>query len=71
MNLKALLNPPTAREMALKEKQEAERLLLQAQTAKEFATQMEVYHAGRVKRLTEYLGILPEPERCPQGAYDC
>lgn len=41
--------------MAIKEKQEAERLLLEAQTAKEFATQMEVYHSGRVKRLDAYL----------------
>lgn len=55
MNIKALFHPPTAREMAIKEKQEAERLLLEAQTAKEFATQMEVYHAGRVKRLDAYL----------------
>jgi hypothetical protein len=41
--------------MAIKEKAEAERLLLEAQTAKEFATQMEAYHAGRVARLDAYL----------------
>lgn len=55
MTLKSLFSPPTAREMAIKEKAEAERLLLEAQTAKEFATQMEAYHAGRVARLDAYL----------------
>lgn len=55
MNIKAFFSPPSARELAIKERKEAERLLLEAQTAKEFATQMEVYHAGRVKRLDAYL----------------
>jgi predicted GNAT superfamily acetyltransferase len=53
--IKTIFFPPTAREMAIKEKAEAERLLLEAQTAKEFATQMEAYHAGRVTRLDAYL----------------
>ena len=61
--IKNIFNPPSAREMALKERQEAERLLLEVQTAKEFAATMEVYHAGRVKRLTEYLNSFPPAKR--------
>ena len=63
--IKALFNPPSARDMAIKEKAEAERLLLEAQTAKEFATQMEIYHAGRVNRLDAYLKTFGRQEDVP------
>jgi hypothetical protein len=69
--IKALFTPPTARELAIKEKDEAERLLLEAQTAQEFATQMVVYHAGRVKRLNEYLKTFEQPAACPDSSYTC
>lgn len=56
--IKNMLRQPTAQQLAVKELAEAERQLLEAETAKEYATQMVVYHAGRVARLRKYLATM-------------
>jgi hypothetical protein len=56
--LTAALNPfrkPAAHTLALEELQEAERQLLQAQTAMEYAKNMVDYNRARVTRLRKYL----------------
>jgi len=53
--LKELWRLPSAKEMAVKELEEAKRRFLDAQSAMEYAKRMSDYHADRVKRLTIYL----------------
>jgi hypothetical protein len=53
--LKELWRLPSAKEMAVKELEEAKRRYLDAQSAMEYARRMSDYHADRVKRLTNYL----------------
>ncbi len=46
---------PSAKEMAAKELAEAQRKLLDALSAQEYAKRMADYHSYRIKRLTAYL----------------
>ena len=46
---------PSAASIAQRELEEAQRQLLSAQSAAEYAAQMSVYHAARIKRLTTYI----------------
>ena len=46
---------PSAKELAAKELGEAQRKLLDALSAQEYARRMSDYHADRIKRLTAYL----------------
>ena len=52
------LNPfqkPSVRVLAQQELEDAQRQLLAAQSAYEYAKTMAMYHEARIKRLTEYL----------------
>jgi hypothetical protein len=53
--LKELWRLPSAKEMAVKELEEAKRRFLDAQSAMEYTRRMSDYHADRIKRLTNYL----------------
>lgn len=53
--LKTLFTKPSAMSLAQAELEDAQRLLLAAQTAKEYATQMALYNEARIRRLTQYL----------------
>jgi hypothetical protein len=46
---------PSARELAAKELETAQRKLLDALSAQEYARRMADYHSDRIKRLTAYL----------------
>lgn len=46
---------PSAKELAAKELGEAQRKLLEALSAQEYACRMSDYHADRIKRLSAYL----------------
>jgi len=46
---------PSAKEMAANELESAQRKLLEALSAQEYARRMADYHADRIKRLTAYL----------------
>lgn len=50
-----IFRTPTALEMASKELAQAERSLLEAQTAREYADAMATYHAERIDRLQRYI----------------
>lgn len=52
------LNPfrkPSPQEMAVRELDEAQRGLLDAQSAKEYAASIEAYNAARIARLQRYI----------------
>ena len=53
--LKELWRLPSAKEMAVKELEEAKRRFLDAQSAMEYTRRMSDYHADRIKRLTIYI----------------
>lgn len=53
--LKDYFRLPSAKELAAKELGEAQRKLLDALSAQEYARRMSDYHADRIKRLTAYL----------------
>jgi hypothetical protein len=53
--LKDYFRLPSAKEMAAKELAEAQRKLLDALSAQEYARRMADYHSDRIKRLTAYL----------------
>lgn len=53
--IKRLFEAPSAKELAAKELADAERRLLEAQTAAEYARSMVVYNRERIKRLKAYL----------------
>lgn len=53
--IKNLFRAPSALELAAKELAEAQRQLLAALSAKEYATQMSEYHAQRIERLEAYV----------------
>ena len=53
--LKDYFRLPSAKEMAAKELNEAQRKLLDALSAQEYAKRMADYHSDRIKRLTAYL----------------
>lgn len=50
-----LFRTPTALEMASKELAQAERSLLEAQSAREYADAMVTYHGDRIDRLRRYI----------------
>lgn len=53
--LKSLFQKPSAAAMAQSELDDARRELLQAQSAKDYATQMVLYHESRIRRLDAFL----------------
>ena len=53
MKLKTLFTTPTATELAAKELAEAQRQLLSAQTAEEYARSMVAYNSQRIARLKD------------------
>jgi hypothetical protein len=53
--LKEYFRLPFAKELAAKELETAQRKLLDALSAQEYARRMADYHADRIKRLTAYL----------------
>ena len=50
-----MFRAPSAEVLALRELEQAERSLLEAQTSQEYAHRMSEYHNDRIKRLTAYL----------------
>jgi hypothetical protein len=55
--LMEMFRTPSAEVLALKELEEAERSLLEAQTSQEYSKRMAEYHNDRIKRLTAYLHL--------------
>jgi hypothetical protein len=53
--LKEYFRLPSAKELAAKELETAQRKLLDALSAQEYARRMSDYHADRIKRLSAYL----------------
>jgi len=53
--IKDYLRLPSAKELAAKELEMAQRKLLEALSAQEYAKRMGDYHQDRIKRLTAYL----------------
>jgi hypothetical protein len=53
--LKDYFRLPSAKEIAAKELESAQRKLLDALSAQEYARRMADYHSDRIKRLTAYL----------------
>ncbi len=53
--IKEIFAAPSAKQLAAKELAEAERALLEAQTAAEYARSMVVYNRERIERLKAYL----------------
>jgi hypothetical protein len=53
--IKDYLRLPSAKELAAKELEMAQRKLLEALSAQEYAKRMGDYHSDRIKRLTAYL----------------
>ena len=53
--VKSLYTPPSPEVMAMRELDSAKRGLLEAQSAREWATASCQYHEARIKRLTAYL----------------
>ena len=54
-HLKDYFRLPSAKELAAKELEMAQRKLLEALSAQEYAKRMADYHSDRIKRLTTYL----------------
>ena len=54
-HLKDYFRLPSAKELAAKELETAQRKLLDALSAQEYARRMADYHQDRIKRLTAYL----------------
>ena len=54
-HIKDYFRLPSAKELALKELNEANRRLLETLSAKEYAQRMAEYHQDRIKRLSAYL----------------
>lgn len=63
--LKNPLKKPSAIEMATEELEQAEKSLLGAQAAAEYAMSMCQYHEARIKRLKAYLGSDQTPNQQP------
>lgn len=57
MNIKKLFTPPSARELAAQELEEAERQLLLAHTQQEYAASLIAYNTNRVERLRHFLEV--------------
>lgn len=52
-----MFRAPSAEVLAMRELEQAERSMLEAQTSQEYAKRMTEYHNDRIKRLTAYLHI--------------
>ena len=50
-----LFRKPSAQTLAQRELEEAQRQLLEAQSAAEYATNLSRYHAERIRRLKSYI----------------
>lgn len=50
-----LFRKPSAKVIAQRELEEAQRQLLQAQTAAEYAARLAQYHTDRIRRLSAYI----------------
>lgn len=59
--LKNLMKKPMAKDLAAEELEQAEKSLLEAQAAAEYALAMCQYHQGRIKRLRSYLEVVQQP----------
>lgn len=55
--VKGIFAIPTPKTLAIRELEEAQRLYLEACSAREYANSMTIYHEARIKRLTSYLQI--------------
>jgi hypothetical protein len=53
--LKQMFTAPSAEVLALRELEDAKRLLLEAHSAREYSDSMAKYHESRIRRLTHYL----------------
>lgn len=58
--LKNLYKPPSAEVLALRELEESKRLLLDAQSTREYAASMCNYYDTKIKRLSAYLHTATE-----------
>lgn len=54
-DLLEIFRKPSAKSIAQRELEEAQRQLLQAQTAAEYAIRLAQYHTDRIKRLSAYV----------------
>jgi hypothetical protein len=52
--IKRLLVPPDVMTLAMRELDDAQRELLEAQSAKEYSTSMVLYHEARIRRLRAF-----------------
>jgi hypothetical protein len=59
-NITHLFRTPSAKELAMREMQEAERDMLQSQSVAEYATAMASYHGNRIVRLKTFLSTAKE-----------
>lgn len=59
--LKNLMKKPMAKDLAADELEQAEKSLLQAQAASEYAQAMCQYHEKRIQRLRAYLEVVQQP----------
>lgn len=55
--IREMFQTPSADLLALRELEQAQRSLLEAQTSQEYAKRMAEYHNDRIKRLTAYLHL--------------
>jgi hypothetical protein len=55
-----LMKPPSPLKIAIEELQQAERELLKAYTAKDYAHNMANYHMDRINRLKDFINNLPK-----------
>jgi hypothetical protein len=55
--IREIFQTPSADILALRELEQAQRSLLEAQTSQEYAKRMAEYHNDRIKRLTSYLHL--------------
>ena len=53
--IKAIFETPSVQVVALKELENAKRMLLEAHSAREYSESMVKYHEARIRRLTSYL----------------
>ena len=55
INIRTLFQKPTAKELARRELEEAQRELLHAQSSGEYARRIADYNSDRIRRLTAFL----------------
>ena len=62
-SLAKLWRTPTARELALRELEEAKREKLSAETARDYANALVIYNTVRIERLTNYHELTPTTDK--------